>query len=1293
MADTTSSRLGIVDSLPATRWPGVMLFRKKDPTDTSLVLTYLVGEVPTAGVHACALQFALDERHSLVERQQVDTIRIVGPAFSGSSWSIRRSLENWLARKDSISTSGVTSTPICPSAVTQADSAKNPNNSSGRPTPTDSASRASATRRSTKGSRCRASAAPRTPPRVRDSTIVAIVSGSASDSNNVKIFSKSPFEFKATVHTSQSLDAAAKEMITHYLGIGTSQIAFLHEGTTQYGQSLDTLKRQEPSKAAGGTPNKKRPVIKDSSLMLAFPMNISSLRVQYARHPEAPQTTNREVPPALQQPRLALDQREPASLTESPAVLSQLTAPAIEILMGQIERSLLAHRIRAVGILATDIRDQLFVASEVRRRLRDVQIFFYRGNALLLRSDYRSAVEGSLVLSTYPLFVENQYWDLTHHLPERIAFVSDEAEGVFNALLYQLGDSAAMTDYALPIHNAMPLDTVAPPIWLTVVGHEAIYPVALLSARANPMHNGKPVYPFSRQVVDSSRTFAEALSSSGGFLFLLFLILAGFVVAFVVLDQRTAPRANAIVASPDDLAIPKRPKSAQERVAFQRAASWASLLLHRELYAVLRYFSLFAAFAGGLLLILRPRSHGIVLPVWTLLTLAIVAAILSAFVAVRAVGQSWRIWLVGREYGLRYVLGGVWPSRRDRVFSSLEILARLGILVAGFVFFLIFLAFIFQVLLLDQRRSAFFFQRAVSVAGDVSPAVPIVLAAIGFVAWCSWHLMRIQLLAEPTIFEEFLLHQAAAKPLVQRLVRLVRKFQDKSERRALFAVDRSYRAIELARKTTKTMQPAKRKGYIAAATRMLSEAQWAAEDAQNGARSAKQLVDAKREDIEREQIRAVESACLDTRDIRRAAEKAQKAVTQAEDEFVKNNMPVPASARPTPRTSRSPLEQIRHSYNQFEIWYNSSELNLGVTRASNAARGVRDALLHLVPNGPALFMAITVLVFAGWLWFQLERSMEALVFTRHWWLGYDTAFDALMHLGIVTLVIVTGWAVYRLAEIWSRVRVILGDIPADLLPSLVNLPKKLARVTRLTPFGRPSRSEIDDVVEEKWKAMEKAYQAAPNALRLAVDGRDDKRPQGAPPLARSRPYELDSGAQEAFVWLHGTLDWCRQSRLLRAADESLKNSKQDSHTATREEQWARAAADVYAAYVADYVDWTFQHLRYLAAFLLTALLLLVVLLSAYPFQPQGLLKAIYTVELVAGVATLVYVVVQMNRDEVLSAISNTTGGAVTWDPHFVSSLVTYAALPLLTLVSTEVPQVRDFLFSWVTPLLRVFSKG
>src|SRR5580765_5751 len=68
--------------------PGVLLFRHS--TSDRLLVVYLIGETPTAGVHKVALRNALDE---VTELSAVNSgpyqpvarnVRIMGPAFSGS---------------------------------------------------------------------------------------------------------------------------------------------------------------------------------------------------------------------------------------------------------------------------------------------------------------------------------------------------------------------------------------------------------------------------------------------------------------------------------------------------------------------------------------------------------------------------------------------------------------------------------------------------------------------------------------------------------------------------------------------------------------------------------------------------------------------------------------------------------------------------------------------------------------------------------------------------------------------------------------------------------------------------------------------------------------------------------------------------------------------------------------------------------------------------------------------------------------------------------------------------------
>jgi len=93
-----------------------------------------------------------------------------------------------------------------------------------------------------------------------------------------------------------------------------------------------------------------------------------------------------------------------------------------------------------------------------------------------------------------------------------------------------------------------------------------------------------------------------------------------------------------------------------------------------------------------------------------------------------------------------------------------------------------------------------------------------------------------------------------------------------------------------------------------------------------------------------------------------------------------------------------------------------------------------------------------------------------------------------------------------------------------------------------------------------------------------------------------------------------------------------------------------------------------------------------------PEQPPQL-KAIFFAVSVMTVSGLVFVLLQMNRNDILSFITRTDPGRLSWDGAFTFNLALYVAVPLLTLLSSEIPEVREFLFSWVSPLLRALGKG
>lgn len=96
-------------------WPGVVLFRAKPgkggaraaAAESDLLVTFLVYETPTAGIHVEAFQRAADVALGWPETNS--SLRVLGPSFSGSSPSLSLAIKNVLAAHQGLRTVRVVS--------------------------------------------------------------------------------------------------------------------------------------------------------------------------------------------------------------------------------------------------------------------------------------------------------------------------------------------------------------------------------------------------------------------------------------------------------------------------------------------------------------------------------------------------------------------------------------------------------------------------------------------------------------------------------------------------------------------------------------------------------------------------------------------------------------------------------------------------------------------------------------------------------------------------------------------------------------------------------------------------------------------------------------------------------------------------------------------------------------------------------------------------------------------------------------------------------------------------------
>jgi hypothetical protein len=137
-------------------------------------------------------------------------------------------------------------------------------------------------------------------------------------------------------------------------------------------------------------------------------------------------------------------------------------------------------------------------------------------------------------------------------------------------------------------------------------------------------------------------------------------------------------------------------------------------------------------------------------------------------------------------------------------------------------------------------------------------------------------------------------------------------------------------------------------------------------------------------------------------------------------------------------------------------------------------------------------------------------------------------------------------------------------------------------------------------------------------------------------------------------------------------------------------EWAkekphRLSSEFVALRFLAYIRYVMLHLRNLLGFVTTGFILAVLSLDSYPFQSPEIIGTLNLTLFVLLGGVVGWVFYRMNRNAVLRRISSREEGKSDWS--FVVRLVETGALPLLALISTRVPGVGRFLFSWLQPAL------
>nr|MDP9121450.1 hypothetical protein [Acidobacteriota bacterium] len=211
-------------------------------------------------------------------------------------------------------------------------------------------------------------------------------------------------------------------------------------------------------------------------------------------------------PKAFATPKTALDvsladKRPPVDVVPE---LGPLTSRIDDMAVANLLRRIAEEKISYVGILATDVKDELFLAEQVRRWAPNVILFVIDSDLLYLHPQYSTAMFGALTLSSFPLATEGADSFVSPSVPRgehrlRRQFSSEWQEGVFLAVEALAGRQP----------------TAKPAVWIAATGNYAMWPLARVET--DKVDSGKvdsakvwssPVEPVGPTVTEPSATLA-----------------------------------------------------------------------------------------------------------------------------------------------------------------------------------------------------------------------------------------------------------------------------------------------------------------------------------------------------------------------------------------------------------------------------------------------------------------------------------------------------------------------------------------------------------------------------------------------------------------------------------------------------------------------------------------------------------------------------------------------------------------------------------------------------------------
>jgi hypothetical protein len=249
------------------------------------------------------------------------------------------------------------------------------------------------------------------------------------------------------------------------LRIPPDRAAVLSEGESTFGRAASRAwSHIEPR----GTPSRGSP--HQDIRVFRFPRDISHLRDSYR---QAVQASKSDKGPT---PNLDFTLKDAGVGEDSVPTYSQTQTPLSQNgVINEITRAIRRDDIRMVEVSATNVLDLLFLAGVLRRQCPDTRLLIQFADLLFVQAEQTQPLDGTLFLTSYPLFAESGLWQERREHRKDIAVYPDTlAEGTFNATVLLL---AGEDPHRAPPPGDAWQSIPYPPAWLLTLDRRGFMPV------------------------------------------------------------------------------------------------------------------------------------------------------------------------------------------------------------------------------------------------------------------------------------------------------------------------------------------------------------------------------------------------------------------------------------------------------------------------------------------------------------------------------------------------------------------------------------------------------------------------------------------------------------------------------------------------------------------------------------------------------------------------------------------------------------------------------------------------